>query len=344
MFGKRNRIIYIPYEARGGKINEYTVNMIKILQKKYHVCGELAEPFDIYSMVKTKAVFLNWIEEQLNAGIKLRLCLHKLFGVKIIWVFHNKFPHQAAEDDKRVMGNMKWLANHADQIMLHSVHSENYIPNLKRNRRKKVYIPHIMYEKEKERSCEEELRKRYGISERDFVFLMFGMIKPYKHYEEGINAFKRMGVKRAKLILAGNSMDVKYTKYLERLCAGNADIVLDLRYLPTLILETLIEISDVIVIPYKNHTSMNSGVMIQAFSNEKTVIVPDICMGRDFASEGFIYGYRKSLGNAMMRAYENGKELNRKMGKQAYEYVSRYHNEAVVRKRLYQMLDKHESL
>ncbi len=344
MFGKRNRIVYIPCEARGAKINEYTVNMVNILQKKYTVCGELAEPFDIYSMVNTKAVFLNWMEEQLNAGIKLRLCLHKLFGVKIIWVFHNKYPHQAAKDDKHVMSNMKWLADHADQIMLHSIKSEKYIPNLKKNKQKKVYIPHIMYEKKKEKACAKELRDKYRIKEGDFVFLMFGMIKPYKHYEEGINAFNRLRLNNAKLILAGNSMDVKYTKYLEELCTGNDNIILDLRYLPSATLEALIGFSDVIVIPYKNDTSMNSGVMIQAFSNGKTVIVPDICMGRDFAAKGFIYGYRKSLRNAMHKAYKNGRQINEKMGGQAYEYVSRYHNEAVVREQLYRMLDRHKSL
>lgn len=337
-------MIYIPYEARGGKINEYTVNMIRILQKKYDVCGALAEPFDVYSMVKTKAVFLNWVEEQLDVAMKLRLRVHKLFGARIIWVFHNKYPHQAVEGNRNIMRNMKWLADHADHIMLHSVSSEKYIPNRKRNRQKKVYIPHIMYQKGKTQACGKELRTRYGIKEEDFVFTMFGMVKPYKRYEEGINAFRELDLRGTKLILAGSSMDVKYTKYLKELCAGNDDIVLDLRYLPNLTLEALMKISDVIVIPYKNHTSMNSGVMIQAFSNEKTVIVPDICMGRDIVNEGFLYVYRKSLRNAMMKAYKNGREGNKKMGEQAYAYVSKYHDEAVVSMQLYQMLDKHKIL
>ncbi len=340
MFWNRNKVVYIPYETGGGKINEYVVNMIKILQKKYDVCGVLAEPFDLYAVGKTKAVFLNWVEERLDWRIKLQLRVHKLFGVQIIWVFHNKYPHQVREGDKRIIKNMKWLADHADRIMIHSVSSEKHIPNPIHNRRKKVYIPHIMYSKGKGELDREKIRKKYGIGEKTFVFTMFGMIKPYKHYEDGICAFKEIGVKDAKLILAGDGMDAMYTKYLKTLCHRNDDIILDLRYLAKTELYALMEISDVIVIPYKNRTSMNSGVMIQAFSNSKTVIVPDICMGRDFADEDFCYRYKNALSKAMLRAYKNGREVNRKMGERAYDYVARYHNEKAVERQLELMLEK----
>lgn len=203
-----------------------------------------------------------------------------------------------------------------------------------------MYIPHIMYSKGKGELDREKIRKKYGIGEKTFVFTMFGMIKPYKHYEDGICAFKEIGVKDAKLILAGDGMDAMYTKYLKTLCHRNDDIILDLRYLAKTELYALMEISDVIVIPYKNRTSMNSGVMIQAFSNSKTVIVPDICMGRDFADEDFCYRYKNALSKAMLRAYKNGREVNRKMGERAYDYVARYHNEKAVERQLELMLEK----
>lgn len=92
MLKKRNTIIYIPYNVKGEKVLEYTVNMIKILEKRYDVVGELAEMWDIFSMINTKAVFLNWMEERLDREIKLKLIMYKAMGAKIIWVFHTAFP------------------------------------------------------------------------------------------------------------------------------------------------------------------------------------------------------------------------------------------------------------
>ena len=109
---------------------------------------------------------------------------------------------------------------------------------------------------------------------------MFGGIRRYKGYEKGIMAFDRLDIDDAKLVLAGWGTDVGYAKYLRDLSAHNESIILDLRYIPGITLNALIGISDVIVLPYTNKSSMNSGVMIQAFSNGKTVITPDICMAR----------------------------------------------------------------
>ncbi len=338
MLIKRNTIVYLPYVTKSGMGNEHEIKKIEILRRKYNVVGELAEPVDVYSMLGTKAVFLNWIEDELDSKMKLQLCLYKLFGAKIIWVFHNKFPHDAVEGDKHVAYNMRWLADVASHIMLHSKSSAKYIPNYRKNVSKKVYVPHLIYEKRLSQTRIEELRTKYDIGEGDFVFTMFGMIRPYKHYEDGVMAFKNLAAKGAKLILAGNCINVQYAKYLKELCNDNKDIILDLRYIPEVVLDAIIGISDVIVIPYVNKSSMNSGVMMQAFSNEKTVIIPDICMARDFAPQGFFYGYRRCLEKAMLNEYNNGKEKNRQMGHQAYEYVKDNNNDEIVSAKLYSML------
>ncbi len=334
---KRDTIVYIPY-IRSVISNEHEVNKIDILKRKYHVTGCLAEPTDVYQMLKTKAVFLNWVEDKLDTKMRIQLCLYKLFGAKIIWVFHNKYPHEAAEGDKRVISNMRWLADLANYIMLHSKHSGRYIPNYQHNVSKQVYVPHMIYEKSLPELQMNELRQKYNISDSDFIFTMFGMIRPYKNYEDGVKAFKSLGLKGAKLILAGSCMDGKYARYLKELCGDCNDIILDLGFIPNITRDAIIGISDVLVIPYVNKSSMNSGVMMQAFSNEKTVIIPDICMARDFAPQGFFYGYRVDLEKAMQRAYKNGKEINREMGHKAYEYVIRNNSEKIVSEKIYFML------
>ena len=327
---RRDTIIYIPYYEKGAQTNEYIVHMIQLLRRKFIVKGNMAEPTDVCDMLRTKAVFLNWEEEHLDKKKKFQICLYKMFGAKIIWVLHNKKPHDDQKGDNTSGKNMKWLADKASHIVLHSKSSQRYIPNYNNNRFKSIYVPHLMYERKQSRAQLATLRKKYNINENDFVFLMIGFIKPYKHFEDGIIAFQRLKLKNAKIILAGKSDNNEYAQSLKRLSAMNSEIIMDLRYIPNITLNALLEISDVVVIPYMNESSVNSGVMIQAFSNEKTVIVPNICMAKDFAPYGFLYRYDTSLENAMKKAYENGKDVNKEMGKRAFCYIKNHNNEEEV--------------
>lgn len=340
---KRDKIVYIPYPVKGNKINEYLTNMVKILQDEYQVLGDLAEPTDLLQMLRTKAVFLNWMEnqDQFNVKMKIQLMLYKLLGAKIVWVFHNKCPHDAIRGSKNSsVLNMHWLARNSSIIILHSRSSKKYIPNAARNMKKAVYIPHILYKQQNMNANLDVVREKYGIAQVDFVFTMFGVIRPYKNIEGGIEAFVKLHLKNAKLLIAGNPSDSGYAKKIKRMCQGNTDVILDLHYISNAMLDNIIDISDVVVMPYHDGSSMNSGVMIQSFSKGKTVIAPDICMARDMIGNKFFYMYHDSLEKAMMKAYRNGKEINKNMGERAREYIYKNNNKEIVREQIYKMLNK----
>ncbi len=334
---KRETVIYIPYWIKRSKTNEYITNTIQILQEKYQVNGDLAEPFEISKMLHTKAVFLNWIEQDLDTKMKIQISLHKLLGAQIIWVFHNKYPHDVKQDE-HICKNINWIANHSSRIVLHSKNSVQFIPNLNKNRNKAVYIPHLLYKSHNENVDLNEVRAKYGICQKDFVFLIFGRIRPYKNIEEGIEVFRALKLHDAKLIIAGKPEDNKYADKLKRLCRDDSDIILDLQFISNMMLDNLIDISDVVVLPYKDGSSMNSGVMIQAFSRRTTVITPDICMARDMAEEKFFYMYKNSLEKVMMKAYKNGKDTNKFMGMCAGKYLNKNNNWEEVKKKIYDLL------
>ncbi len=334
---KRNRVIYIPYYKKQNAVNKYTFNMVKILQDRYYVTGKLAKLTNILQMLKTKAVFLNWIEKELDRKLKIQLLFHKLFGVKIIWVFHNKMPHEMIGLNQ-AKKNMEWLANQSDIIILHSKSSKKYIPNVKVNKRKAVYVPHIMYTPYNNRKDVESIRGTYGIGEKDFLFSILGEIKSYKNIEAGVEAFRKLNLQNAKLIIAGMPMDNEYAKKIANLCRMDKKIIVIFKYLKDIEMENIIDISDVIVLPYKGGSSMNSGVMIHAFSRAKTVIAPDICMAKDYEKEGFFYMYHKDLCGVMQRAYNNGRKGNKTMGEMAEIYMCNHNNERIVRDRIYKLL------
>ena len=334
---KRNKIVYLPFTVKGGKINEYTCNMIKLLQDRYVVIGTLAELTDILQVLQTKAVFLNWVEDDLDNKMKAQLLVYKLLGAKIIWVFHNKYPHDHIENE-RIIKNIDWLANHSSIILLHSKNSRKFIPGADRNKRKAAFLPHILYQSQNDNVDFHVAGTKYGISENDFLFTIFGLVRPYKNIEGAIEAFQKLNLPDAKLLIAGNPLNSEYAKKIERLCRGNEKIILDMHYISGVMLDNIIDLSDVILLPYKGGSSMNSGVMIQAFSKGKTVIAPDICMARDMASQHFFYLYRKSLITVMKKAYENGKEKNREMGKCAKAYMEANNNPDIIKAKLFKIL------
>lgn len=336
---RRHKIVYLPYVVNTDKVNEYIINMIGILQEKYSVTANLAEPLDILQMLQTRAVFLNWTEQHLDHKMKLRLMLYKFWGAHIIWVFHNRYPHGMIQSDT-ISGNMKWLAGHSNKILLHSRSSTKYIPNRKRNSRKAVYVPHVLYAPQNVNADLETTRSHYGLSGDHFVFAIFGAISPYKNIEAAIAAFQKLCLNDARLLIAGNPTDRRYAEKIIRLCNNNKNIILDLKYISKVMLDNIIDISDVIVMPYENGSSINSGVMIQSFSKGKTVITPDICMARDLASEGFMYLYKCSLEKVMLKAYKNGKLGNKQMGERAKEYMYKNNSRDVVKKHLYHILQK----
>lgn len=338
---KRDRIVYIPYYSQGAKSanhNEYTLNMVDILKDRYYVTGDLAKLTDIGQISRTKAVFLNWVEgERLDRKLKSTLFFYQLLGVKLIWVFHNKYPHDAMQND-RMTNNMKWLADHSNIIVLHSKSSKRYIPDIGRNGKKAIYIPHILYQSHGSVKSVDDMRKRYGITDTDFIFTVFGSIRPYKNIEKGIEIFKKLHLDKAKLLIAGRPFNNDYAKKILDMCMDDDNIILDLRYLPDAELDAVLSLSDVILIPYKDESSMNSGVMIQAFSKGKTVIIPDICMAKDLASYNFFYIYHTALEQAMLEAYKRGKAVNRSMGARAKQYIYQNNNRDAVRKNIYKML------
>ena len=338
---KRNIIIYVPYHENGIKItNEYISNMSNILKDKYFVTGFIPNLVSINRMLRTKAIFLNWVEEtELDTIMKVQLMIHRLFGVKIIWVFHNRFPHDSKKS-KKIIKNMKWLAHYSKFIIIHSKSSLKYLPDYKYTRKKAVYIPHIVYKTNDEHPNVELLRSRYDIDKNDFIFTIFGKIRPYKNIEAGIRAFNKLHLKNAKLVIAGSPVDLDYARKIKKLCNKNENIILDFRFLPAQILNNLIYISDIIVMPYKKASCMNSGVMIQAFSKGKTVITPDLCMARDMYNNKFFYMYHdcNSLETVMLNAYKNGKKVNEEMGKEAKSYVMKNNNRRIVKYYLYNLL------
>lgn len=324
----KDYIIFYPTPGYGESKNLFVRRMCTLLAEKYYVVGIEEVSNDLNKIKKVKAVFLNWMETALDVRIKQHLMLYKAMGVKICWFFHNRIPHDCKS--KTHIKNMKWLANKSDWIFVLSHKSKEYVPNVKRNQKKCIYVPHINYI-DAYSASERNVREECGIKEEEFLFMFLGQIRPYKNIEVLIQAFKELKLEQAKLLIAGEVQDGKYMSELTKLYSGEQNIIVKPEFISNREMEAFLRAGDVVTLPYSMVSSMNSGAMIMAFSYGKTVIVPEIAMSSDIKKEGFafIYSYQneeeglKQLKKMLLEAYERGRDEIEKMGENAKAYMKK---------------------
>lgn len=340
---QKSTIAFYPYGPEDEK-NCYIKNIKTILSER----GRL-QPFvhgvkTIPVMLKSRCIFLNWFENKLTTADKFTLLLARLLRKKIIWTFHNVLPHGG--ENATGKKNLYFMCRVSTDIILLSRASRTELSRLADGSagvlKKAVYIPHINY-------CNNYLPGTRGAADRPegtFVFLYFGNIRPYKNLEMLIHTFHDFGDRNAMLVIAGNPMDAQYAKKIRALCAGNEHICLDFQYIPDSKVFDYMQTADVVILPYDKRSSLNSGAMIAAFSCKKPVIVPDIAMARDYQEKEYVYQYHyrcskeheAALKDAMLRAYEAGKDKNLALGEAAYQDVMLFNSMAVIQKEFQTLL------
>ncbi|MBD5448759.1 MAG: glycosyltransferase family 4 protein [Lachnospiraceae bacterium] len=325
-------LAFAPYN---GKENVYVGNMISILSQYFDVIPYDDKMSSFGKIKKCKGVVLNWYEAKLNIYKCIMLGIYKLAGVRIIWVFHDMYPHRS----KNVL--IAWLKMQSmiflsDTIILHSKSSRYclrryYKPAVK----KAVYIPHVNY-------CENyedtgiNYRAQLEIGDNEFVFLFFGFIETYKNVELLVQIFNEWDIKDATLLIVGSPKEKQYTENIKRLSEKNRKIIIKDRYIPNSKVHAYLNTCDVAVMPYHKGSCINSGAMISAFSCGKTVIIPDIPMARDMKKLCYAYHYANEkdhkavLEETMRRCYTSGKSANHRIGAKAREYVMRNNSKEKV--------------
>lgn len=325
---------YIIFEPFSGE-NSYIENMKRCWGYLYEIIPQNKADNNIFFLLNTKAIVLNWVESNLTLEYKKHLIWYKLLGIRIIWVFHNRMPHSTVvnpEQIKTAKKNMKFMARVSDIIIIHSQNSMQYLMEFTNQKRKIFYVPHIDYERQFRWETDEAIN-----TEHKFRFVFQGKISPYKNIELLIKAFKELNLPQCQLCIAGSPYCPAYGEKISKLC-GEADILLKFKFLTDREVGQEIRNGDILVLPYDLRSSMNSGAMLTSFSNKRTVIVSNNAMAQDYKGQDFLYIYDYSdasdhceqLKKAMKIAYDNGAAFNRENGKRAYEYTRKHNSDPMV--------------
>lgn len=338
--------------------NEYTKKIYSVLQEKYDV--KSLEWFVKHPFANNvRALYLNWFEntigkenvlvQRLQYFAKLIILRWAKFRkIKICYAVHNKTPHSIAKDSLIYLhaskGFIKKALRIADSIVELCGHTENYLRkefDIAFLSEKIAIVPHGKYTKfDVEVSS---YREKYNISNDELVFAFVGKIDKYKNIDIILKSFYLADIK-GKLLLVGK-IDEEYRSIVQKLIVDER-VITDFAFVSDEDMSGIMQAVDAIILPYEN-TSINSGIMINAFSNGTTVIGTAIEMLQDY-DDNLVYGYQysdvkehvTSLAKAMKRAEQDGRECLLQKGRTLEEIIIRNNNWESVKKSLINAIEK----
>ncbi|GAB1579142.1 glycosyltransferase [Bordetella petrii] len=235
------------------------------------------------------AIHLHWLQGVLKGarseeeaksmaqGFENRMAEWKERGIKIIWTVHNVLPHQRRFPDAEVLLH-KVTAKHADLVHVMNRDTAKLTrPWYQIPKSRSFHLPHPSYANWYGNVIgKSRARQILGIADREFVFLFFGSIQPYKGLVELVQAFgalkARVSGQRLRLLIVGPNADPEYTNSLKE-CAADADISLIPHGVPDDHIQVYFNASDTVVAPYLR--SLNSGVALLAATFRKPMVAPD---------------------------------------------------------------------
>lgn len=243
------------------------------------------------------------------------LSLLKLFGVKIIWTVHNIVGHEGKFKSIELLFS-KFLARLCDRLIVHCPSAKIEVEKIYGKNCPIAVIPHGNYIGQYKNDITiSEARNKLKLGE-DIVFLYFGQIRPYKGVSELISAFKRLDYQQAKLLIVGKPLDDDIALDILDSCKDDGRIINILKFIPDEDIQTYMNASDVVVLPYKN--VLTSGAAILAMSFGKAVIAPAVkCIADTLDEKGsFLYStsVEDGLFEAMDRAIEEDRDTITNMG------------------------------
>jgi glycosyltransferase involved in cell wall biosynthesis len=155
--------------------------------------------------------------------------------------------------------------------------------------KKKVYkseLPIYSFYKKDTTETHDLLKQQMGISKDDKVLLFFGYVRKYKGLDILIETLQLLLQKDShyKLLVAGEFYDdpKEYFDLIERTKTKD-HIILRNEYIPNEEVAQYFEVSDMVVLPYRNGTQ--SGIMNMAYGNNKPVIATNVGGLAEFIDE-----------------------------------------------------------
>ncbi len=295
------RAVFYPYKNDS---NRHIDILKKEIEKNNVYLYDIKNIKKIQQWKDIDGIYLNWFESIYNDNFikyyynvikKLSLLiLWKILHIKIIFVFHNTFPHDCKYKsitrffihcylkiaDKIVIlsrSSKEKLTKYLNKTDINKkviyIPLPNYIDSYSRNVNKIPIIPHCS---------------------RPFNVLFIGAVRPYKNVELLINTSDIFN--KAEFVIAGRTSSREYEYDLNLLIKNKRfhNLKTHFQFISDEQMIQMILNADILALPYNIDSSLNSGTALLAFSLGRTVICPKIGTVQDISDQSLVFSYSYS--------------------------------------------------
>jgi len=128
-------------------------------------------------------------------------------------------------------------------------------------------------------------RTELGIDEDTFVYLFFGLIRPYKGVTDLLRAFSAADLPNSELWIVGNPTDDSLELELRRLTDETSSVRTVFEFIPEDRIQYYMNAADILVLPYR--TILNSGSAHLGLSFGLPIVAPAIgCLPETITADG----------------------------------------------------------
>lgn len=355
---ERRITCYVPFKVN----NLYADNVKRLVKDAGYECVSIKQCLlNPKLMIDCKIFNFNWFEtvkadnelkERFIYFAKVFLILFlKSIKKKIVYTIHNKQPHNIGSKNIYSKKMMKFLMRNADAIVSLCPETYDIVNEMSPEDKRKIHdILHPSYIYNYVNVKRENYKEKYGLEKKDMVLLFLGFVTPYKNVEVLIDSVKAINDNRLKLIIAGNASNAEYKKKLIDRIGENSNIITEFRYIPDEEIPTFYETADIVILPYKKESAMNSGAAYLSFSLGRTVICPKIGTIKGLKDKSFVYYYdyetdeehKMKLSRLIYQVYDEYKmdtEALRSKGNSAYKYMLEIHDDRIISNMYKQLYD-----
>ncbi|MBE2943848.1 glycosyltransferase [Anoxybacillus flavithermus] len=280
---------------------------------------------DIFKIKKDDIVHIHWPHTLYQSESRLIFILKsisliilfsylKLRGVKLVWTIHNLYPH-TVKYKKLEKWVRQLIVNKMDLIFTTGNSIKEIVSSEYNITKEKIKISlHGSYEGVY-KTTGKDYKVKYNIPKDSYVYLFFGNISKYKGVNDLVSSFKLINDTKSVLLLVGKLNED--SKYLLNEIEGVNNIVSDFRFIPNEEVADIIQIADVIVLPYKEITT--SGSAILALSFKKPIISPKTPFIEEYFDGILAKTYDPNKTNGLLDAMIEIKNERNKINEDCFE-------------------------
>lgn len=312
------KVVFLPFWTQS---NPYQVELARALEASgARVEGAAERTLFLGEVLRRRAdvLHLHWLSPLLRgprgplglrraaqvAALALQLALLRAAGTRIVWTAHNLAGHEARDPRlERLCAGL--VARLAHRVIVHGSHAREILARelgLGGGAKLRV-VPHGSYVGVyPEGLPRPAAREQLGLGAGEFVFLFLGQIRGYKGVRELVDAFRGVGERNARLVIAGLVSSAALEEEIRRASAGDGRIQFQPGFVPDDALQAYFAAADVAVLPYAD--ILTSGSLVLAMSFGVACVCPRLGCIEDYLEDAGGFLYDPEAPNALREALE----------------------------------------